>query len=87
MAWSEAEIRMNREYFEQKLRATKQRTDVVNAIERGAFEFILLDTRGRDPFKFGHITGAWCAPLEELDKVLAGLPEGREIVTYCWGHD
>jgi rhodanese-related sulfurtransferase len=87
MPWSEAEIRHNREYFEEKLRATKQRADVVKAIENGAFEFILLDTRGRDPFKFGHITGAWCAPLDELDTVLAALPRDREIVTYCWGHD
>ena len=87
MPWSEADVRANRDYFEQKLRATKQRTDVVKATEQGAFDFVLLDTRGRDPFKFGHITGAWCAPLDELEGVMASLPRDREIVTYCWGHD
>lgn len=87
MAWSEADRRANREYFEQKLRATKQRNDVLKAIDEGPFDFVLLDTRDRDAFKFGHITGAWCAPLAELESVVSRLPKEREIVTYCWGHD
>ena len=87
MSWSDAEIRANRDYFDRKLRATKQRNDVVKAIEQGPFDFVLLDTRSRDAFNFGHITGAWCAPIEELDSVTTLLPKEREIVTYCWGHD
>jgi hypothetical protein len=87
MAWSEADVRANRQFFEQKLRATKQRNDLVKAIEHGPFDFVLLDTRAREAFTFGHITGAWCAPLEELEAVIPVLPKDREIVTYCWGHD
>lgn len=88
MAWSEADIRANRDFFAQKLRTTKQRNDVLKAIEQQApFDFILLDTRTREAFKAGHITGAWCAPLAELDSLLSQLPKDREIVTYCWGHD
>ena len=87
MAWSDADVRRNRDYFQAKLHAIKQRADVVKAIEQGTFEFVLLDTRGREPFAFGHITGAWCAPLEELESVASRLPKDREIVTYCWGHD
>ena len=49
--------------------------------------FVLLDTRGREAFAFGHITGAWCVQLEELEGVVSRLPKDREIVTYCWGHD
>ena len=87
MAWSAADIQHNHDYFVQKLTATKQRTDVVHAIEQGPFEFVLLDTRSREAFTFGHITGAWCAPLEELDTIVPHLPQEKEIVTYCWGHD
>jgi rhodanese-related sulfurtransferase len=87
MPWSEAEIRANRDYFEEKLRASKERNAVVKAIDQGEFDFVLLDTRSRDAFTFGHITGAWCAPLEELDGVMARLPKDKAIVTYCWGHD
>jgi len=87
MAWTDADIQANRDFFRQKLNATMQRNTVVKAIEQGPFDFILLDTRSRDAFKFGHITGAWCAPFEEFDRILPTLPRDREIVTYCWGHD
>ena len=87
MPWNDADIRANRDYFQAKLRAEKQRNDVLKAIEQGSFDFILLDTRPREAFTFGHITGAWCAPIAELDAVMPQLPRDHEIVTYCWGHD
>ena len=87
MSWNDADIHRNRDYFARKLHATKERSAVVKAIEHGPFEFVLLDTRGRDAFAFGHITGAWCAPLDELDSLISRLPRDRELVTYCWGHD
>jgi rhodanese-related sulfurtransferase len=87
MKWDKSDIPRNRDYFHWKLHAIKQRADVVAAIEKDSFDFVLLDTRGRDAFAFGHITGAWCAPLDELDAVAARLPKDAEIVTYCWGHD
>lgn len=57
MDWNESDVRRNRDYFQWKLRATKQRTDVVKAIDQGQFDFVLLDTRARDAFACGHITG------------------------------
>lgn len=87
MSWIDADIRANRDHFKAKLSATKQRVDVVHAIESGTFEFILLDTRPRDAFAFGHIKGAWSVPIADLDEVAKRLPRDREIVTYCWGHD
>ena len=87
MAFTPDEIRANRDYFAHKLRAEKQRNDVLHAIEKGQFDFVLLDTRGREPFAGGHIPGARCAPMEELPQLIATLPKDREIVTYCWGHD
>src|SRR6266849_8618577 len=66
MAFNADEIRANRDYFAHKLRAEKQRNDVLHAVEGETFDFVLLDTRGREPFAGGHIPGALCAPLEEL---------------------
>jgi rhodanese-related sulfurtransferase len=87
MAWSDADIQTNREYFTRKLNAIKERNAVVKAIEQGAFDFILLDTRPRDAFKFGHITGAWSAPLADLGAMMSRIPKDKEVVTYCWSHD
>jgi rhodanese-related sulfurtransferase len=87
MAFTDDEIRANREYFLHKLHAEKQRNDVLKAVESGSFNFVLLDTRGREPFANGHIPGALCAPLDELSQIIPTLPRDKEIVTYCWGHD
>jgi rhodanese-related sulfurtransferase len=87
MAFTADEIRANRDYFAHKLRAQKQRNDVLHAVEGGTFDFVLLDTRGREPFASGHIPGALCAPLEDLEQLTPLLPKDREAVTYCWSHD
>ena len=87
MAFTEAEVRVNRDHFAHKLHAEKQRSEVVHAAESGNFDFVLVDTRGRVPFADGHITGAVCVPLEELEQAMASLPRDREIVSYCWSHD
>lgn len=87
MTMSERDIRANRDYFAAKLAATKQRYDVLTAVESGKMDFILLDTRPRDAYAQGHIPGAWCAPVDEVEAIRAKLPKDNEIVTYCWGHD
>ena len=87
MAFTADDIRFNRDHFAHKLRTEKSRATVLHAIEDGKFDFILLDTRGREAFAIGHIPGAVCAPMDELEKVAAVLPKAKEIVTYCWGHD
>jgi 3-mercaptopyruvate sulfurtransferase SseA len=87
MGFSADEIRANRDYFAEKLRAEKSRAAVLHAVEDEKFDFVLLDTRGREPFASGHIPGALCAPSDELDQLAATLPKDKELVTYCWGHD
>lgn len=87
MAYTKEQISANREYFIHKLNAEKQRNSVLKAVEGGTYDFVLLDTRGREPFASGHIPGAICAPEEELDQLIPNLPKDKEIVTYCWGHD
>jgi 3-mercaptopyruvate sulfurtransferase SseA len=87
MAFSADEIQSNRDYFAHKLRAEKQRNDVLHAVETGTFDFVLLDTRGTEAFSKGHIRGALCAPIEQLQQLTAILPRDKELVTYCWSHD
>jgi rhodanese-related sulfurtransferase len=88
MAIDQNQIRANREYFVHKLQAEKQRNTVLNAVEGTVpYDFLLLDTRGREAFAAGHIPGAWCVSDSELDNNLSRLPKDKEIVTYCWGHD
>jgi len=51
------------------------------------YDFVLLDTRGKEAFANGHIPGAWSIGLADLNQALSSLPKDRVIVTYCWGHD
>jgi rhodanese-related sulfurtransferase len=87
MAFTPTQISENRDYFANKLHAEKQRNDVLHAVEAGQFDFSLLDTRGKEAFAAGHIPGAICAPVEELQQVTPLLSKDKEIVTYCWSHD
>ena len=84
MAFTPEDIRANRDYFEAKLRAERQKADVARKVKEKRGDFILLDTRGRGAFAEGHIEGAWCLPLEDVDALAAQLPRDRELVTYCW---
>jgi len=45
----------------------------------------LLDVRPEDEFAQGHLPGALNIPLEDLERRLAELPAGQEIVAYCRG--
>lgn len=45
----------------------------------------LLDVRPADEFALGHLPGAINIPVAELERRLAELPKGREIVAYCRG--
>ena len=87
MGFRPDEIRANRDYFAHKLQAEKQRNDVLKAVEAGAFDFVLLDTRGAEAFAGGHIPGAWCVTPGDVEQKATLLPRDKEIVTYCWGHD
>jgi rhodanese-related sulfurtransferase len=86
MAFSQDEVRANRDYFAAKLRAEKQKVDVVARVKKepGAGDFLLLDVRQRDAFAQGHIAGAFSVPLAEIPKLAAKLPKDKELVTYCW---
>ncbi len=86
MAFSPEDIEANRDYFAAKLRAERQKFDVVRKVREGKGDFLLLDIRGRQAFERGHIPGAWCLPADEVDALAAQLPRDRELVAYCWHH-
>ncbi len=46
---------------------------------------MLIDVRPRDEYAAGHVPGALCVPLEELDARLPLLPPDRLIVAMCRG--
>ena len=48
-------------------------------------ELLLLDVRPDPEYRAGHIPGALSIPLEDLERQLATLPAGSEIVAYCRG--
>ena len=48
-------------------------------------EVTVLDVRPVEEYRAGHIPGAISVPLGELEKRLADVPKGREVVAYCRG--
>ena len=46
---------------------------------------LLLDVRPRIEYESGHLPGAICIPVDELQGRLSELPSDRRIVTYCRG--
>ncbi len=78
------DVQANREYFATKLKAEKQKNDIIHKVTDGLGDFLLLDVRPRAAFRKAHIQGAWCVPYEELAALAPQLPRDRELVTYCW---
>jgi rhodanese-related sulfurtransferase len=85
MPFGPEDVLANREYFAAKLRAEKQKSEVLKKVKDGLGpDFVLLDVRSRAAFQKAHIRGAWCVPFDELPSLLPQLPRDRELVTYCW---
>jgi rhodanese-related sulfurtransferase len=48
-------------------------------------EIILLDARPAVEYENSHLPGAVSIPLDEIQQVLASLPDDKTIVAYCRG--
>lgn len=48
-------------------------------------DVVLVDVRPEPEYRAGHIPGALCIPVEQLEARLASLPTGKEVVAYCRG--
>lgn len=80
-----AEIeRITRLYLTEKnvLEAVDQAT-LLERVRRG--KVVVLDVRPEQEYRSGHIPGALSMPLAELEKRLAELPRGKQVVAYCRG--
>ncbi len=59
------------------------RAELARRLEGG--DVVVIDVRPAPEYAAGHITGARCIPIDELDGQLAELPDDVEIVAYCRG--
>lgn len=59
------------------------RDDLVDRLRSGTAT--VLDVRPEDEFQQGHLPGALNIPLSQLERRLAELPAGQEIIAYCRG--
>ena len=59
------------------------REDLLARVQDGLVT--VLDVRPEDEFALGHLPSALNVPLATLERRLAELPPGREIVAYCRG--
>jgi DNA-binding transcriptional ArsR family regulator len=59
------------------------REELIARLSRG--DAVLVDVRPAKEYAAGHIEGARSIPIEELERRLAELPRGREVIAYCRG--
>jgi len=80
-----AEVReIVREYFQDP--ESMEPVAMEELMERmKADELVVLDVRPEDEYAAGHIPGALSVQVKELEKRLAELPPGKEVVAYCRG--
>lgn len=51
------------------------------AVEKG--QAVIVDVRGEDSFRAGHIKGALWIPVGDIAARAGELPRGKTIITYC----
>ena len=60
--------------------------DVHEALKNGARDFVLLDVRGPEPFRAGHVPGAANLPHGKInERNLSEYPPDTLFVVYCTG--
>jgi rhodanese-related sulfurtransferase len=74
--------RAARDYLGEEVEAVG-RDELTARLSRG--DAILVDVRPAEEYAAGHIDGARSIPIDELERRLAELPEGREVIAYCRG--
>jgi hypothetical protein len=72
VAFSSDDISASRDYFLHKLRAEKERNDVLKEVEANQFDFVLLDTGGRIHSPMGIFQVHGVCPPRKWTKSLRG---------------
>jgi rhodanese-related sulfurtransferase len=73
-------------HFARRLAVETDVSDVHAALESGAPEFVLVDSRSAESWTQGHVPGAVHLPGAEIaTRAEAELDRSVPVVTYCWG--
>jgi rhodanese-related sulfurtransferase len=73
-------------HFESALRFETDCSDVHHAFAHGEPDFVLLDVRGPDLYRTGHVPGARNLPQGKIvESALRDQPGGTVFVVYCAG--
>jgi rhodanese-related sulfurtransferase len=56
--------------------------DELHAQLSGSDPPTVIDVRGKEAFRAGHIPGAMHVPAEDVERSLAQIPKDRPVVTY-----
>jgi rhodanese-related sulfurtransferase len=55
--------------------------DALAAVEKG--QAIIVDVRGEDSYKHGHVKGSRLIPVNDVGSRIGELPRDKMIITYC----
>jgi rhodanese-related sulfurtransferase len=73
-------------HFAARLRFETDVSDVHADLEAAVDGLVVVDTRGTDAWRQGHLPGAVHLPTAEIPaRAALVVPAGRTVVTYCWG--
>lgn len=76
--------RLARDYFDRRDDLEPVgREDLMKRVRRK--DVVVIDVRPSEEYEAGHIPNALSIPLEELQRRLAEIPTGHEVVAYCRG--
>lgn len=76
--------RVVRDYFEARdALEPLSAAELVERMRRG--RVTVLDVRPEEEYRAGHIPGAICIPLDELERRIAEIPRSHEVIAYCRG--
>lgn len=74
------------EHFAQRLTFETDCSDVYASFSSGTVDFVLLDVRGRQAYKKGHVAGATNIPLLTItEERMKEYSEETAFVVYCAG--
>lgn len=71
------------DYFKAKLAYEMSPYGLKGFLDKKSSDYFIIDVRGADQYKEGHLPTATNIPLAELDGKLATIPKTKTIVTYC----
>jgi rhodanese-related sulfurtransferase len=57
--------------------------ELLDLINSGTQDFLLVDTRTPQEYASGHIPGAVLIPYDEISKRLNEIPKDKKVILYC----